>query len=55
MYHVQSISGVTLAVFPPVVPPVVPTAARVFEDAVATNARYLFCVPAFLEVGFSFA
>jgi hypothetical protein len=53
MNHDQMFSGITLAVFPPVVPPVVPTAARVFEAAVATNVAFLYCVPAFLEVRIS--
>ncbi|KAJ7153225.1 hypothetical protein C8R46DRAFT_1357140 [Mycena filopes] len=43
-------TGITLAVFPPVVPPVVPTAARVLDDAIATNAGFLYCIPAFLEL-----
>ncbi|KAJ7810002.1 hypothetical protein B0H14DRAFT_3480930 [Mycena olivaceomarginata] len=42
-------TGITLAVFPPVFPPVVPTPARIFDDAVATKASVLCCVPSFLE------
>ncbi|KAF8160214.1 acetyl-CoA synthetase-like protein [Mycena galopus ATCC 62051] len=45
-----AISGITLAVFPPVVPPTIPTAARVLEAAIAANAQFVLSVPAFLEV-----
>ncbi|KAJ7139272.1 hypothetical protein C8R44DRAFT_302385 [Mycena epipterygia] len=41
--------GMTIAVFPPVVPPIIPTPERVFDDAVASNSTFLFCVPSFLE------
>ncbi|KAJ6500294.1 hypothetical protein DFH09DRAFT_944969 [Mycena vulgaris] len=42
--------GMTIAVFPPTSPPVVPTPERVFDDAVATHSTILYCVPSFLEV-----
>ncbi|KAJ6521257.1 hypothetical protein DFH09DRAFT_871257, partial [Mycena vulgaris] len=44
------IVGMTIAVFPPTSPPVVPTPERVFDDAVATHSTILYCVPSFLEV-----
>ncbi|KAJ7153563.1 hypothetical protein C8R43DRAFT_885444 [Mycena crocata] len=42
-------SGLTISVFPPTSPPIVPTPDRVFDGAVATNSTLMFCVPAFLE------
>ncbi|KAF5361117.1 hypothetical protein D9758_009087 [Tetrapyrgos nigripes] len=47
-----SISGLTIAVFPPQVPPVLPTPDRVFTDAIATGSSLVFCAPLFLEAWF---
>ncbi|KAJ7164463.1 hypothetical protein C8R46DRAFT_901759 [Mycena filopes] len=43
-------SGITLAVFPPTSPPIIPTPARVFDEAVATRTTLMYCVPSFLEI-----
>ncbi|KAJ7191118.1 hypothetical protein GGX14DRAFT_407426 [Mycena pura] len=44
-------AGLTVAVFPTMLPPMVPTSASVFAGAVATDSTLMYCVPAFLEVG----
>ncbi|KAJ7242075.1 hypothetical protein C8J57DRAFT_1368382 [Mycena rebaudengoi] len=57
MFHLMGViqlpwttfSGLTIAVFPPTLPPTVPTPDRVFESAVASGSSLMFCVPAFLE------
>ncbi|KAJ6599959.1 hypothetical protein DFH09DRAFT_970599 [Mycena vulgaris] len=57
MFHLMGViqlpwtlfSGLTISVFPPAVPPVIPTPDRVFEGAIATKSTLMFCVPAFLE------
>ncbi|KAJ7640716.1 hypothetical protein DFH06DRAFT_1429524 [Mycena polygramma] len=41
--------GLTLAVFPPSFPPIIPSPDRVFDGAIATHSTLIFCVPAFLE------
>ncbi|KAF5351577.1 hypothetical protein D9758_007202 [Tetrapyrgos nigripes] len=41
--------GVTMAVFPPTIPPVIPTPVSVFNAAVATHCTLFHCVPTFLE------
>ncbi|KAJ6459713.1 hypothetical protein C8R47DRAFT_1028048 [Mycena vitilis] len=41
--------GLTLSVFPPSRPPIVPSPDRVFDGAIATRSTLIFCVPAFLE------
>lgn len=47
---VQTVSGMTVGVFPPVVPPTVPIPQRVLDAAVASQAEALFLVPSFCEV-----
>lgn len=42
--------GITLSNFTPNNPPVVPTPDRVYNSAIATKSKLIFCVPAFLEV-----
>ncbi|KAJ6598643.1 hypothetical protein B0H10DRAFT_2085224 [Mycena sp. CBHHK59/15] len=57
MFHLMGViqlpwttfAGLTIAVFPPSLPPLVPTPDKVFDGAMATNSTLLFCVPAFLE------
>ncbi|KAG7451555.1 acetyl-CoA synthetase-like protein [Guyanagaster necrorhizus] len=57
MYHlmgcwtfmVAASDGVTIAVFPPENPPIVPTPQRVLEGIIATNCTIVFCVPHFFE------
>lgn len=46
----KTLAGVTLSNFRPVDPPVVSTPDRVYQSAIATKSRLIFCVPAFLEV-----
>ncbi|PBK87982.1 acetyl-CoA synthetase-like protein [Armillaria gallica] len=41
--------GVTIAVFPPENPPIVPTPERVMEGIIATKCTIVFCVPHFYE------
>ncbi|KAK7466463.1 hypothetical protein VKT23_005184 [Stygiomarasmius scandens] len=41
--------GLTLSVFPPTTPPVIPTPDSVFNSAVATNCSLFYCVPSFIE------
>ncbi|KAJ6600161.1 hypothetical protein B0H10DRAFT_1958887 [Mycena sp. CBHHK59/15] len=58
MFHLMGViqlpwaafTGMTITVFPPTVPPVVPTAARVFDGAVATGSTLMYSVPSFLEI-----
>ncbi|KAJ6630175.1 hypothetical protein B0H10DRAFT_1939389 [Mycena sp. CBHHK59/15] len=58
MFHLMGViqlpwaafTGMTITVFPPTVPPVVPTAARVFDGAVATGSTLMYSVPSFLEL-----
>ncbi|KAK0492011.1 NRPS-like enzyme [Armillaria luteobubalina] len=57
MYHLMgswtimaaASDGVTIAVFPPETPPVVPTPERVMEGIIATKCTIVFCVPHFYE------
>ncbi|PBK64722.1 acetyl-CoA synthetase-like protein [Armillaria solidipes] len=57
MYHVMGCwtitaaasDGVTIAVFPPENPPIVPTPERVMEGIIATKCTIVFCVPHFYE------
>ncbi|KAJ7500861.1 hypothetical protein B0H11DRAFT_1800191 [Mycena galericulata] len=44
-----TISGMIISVLPPMSPPVLPTPAKVFDEAIATASTLLFCVPSFLE------
>ncbi|KAJ7508328.1 hypothetical protein B0H11DRAFT_1704324, partial [Mycena galericulata] len=44
-----AMTGMTISVFPPIKPPIVPTPERVFDEAVATGSTVLFCVPSYLE------
>ncbi|KAF5351512.1 hypothetical protein D9758_007194 [Tetrapyrgos nigripes] len=41
--------GLTVSVFPPTTPPVIPTPDSVFSAAVKTNSSLLYCVPSFVE------
>ncbi|KAF9459676.1 hypothetical protein BDZ94DRAFT_1284298 [Collybia nuda] len=58
MFHLMGVvqlpwtaySGLTIAVFPPTLPPTIPTPDKVFAAALATNCSLVFCVPVFLEV-----
>ncbi|KAG6837399.1 putative NRPS-like protein biosynthetic cluster [Arthromyces matolae] len=43
------LAGATLSTFPPSEFPIVSTPDSVFESAVATNSKLIFCVPAFIE------
>ncbi|KAK0465824.1 NRPS-like enzyme [Armillaria novae-zelandiae] len=57
MYHVMGCwtimaaasDGMTIAVFPPENPPIVPTPERVMDGIIATNCTIVFCVPHFYE------
>ncbi|THU99130.1 acetyl-CoA synthetase-like protein [Dendrothele bispora CBS 962.96] len=44
-----SILGLTLGVFPPTSPPVIPTPESVFSSAIASKCTLFYCVPSFLE------
>ncbi|KAJ6576444.1 hypothetical protein DFH09DRAFT_1149378 [Mycena vulgaris] len=44
-----AMTGLTISLLPPIVPPIVPTPARVLDEAVATGSTVLMCVPSFLE------
>ncbi|KAJ7452161.1 hypothetical protein B0H11DRAFT_1742224 [Mycena galericulata] len=57
MFHLMGVtllpwttfSGLTISVFPPTSPPILPTPDRVFDGAIGTKSTLMFCVPAFLE------
>ncbi|KIK57001.1 hypothetical protein GYMLUDRAFT_247275 [Collybiopsis luxurians FD-317 M1] len=44
-----ALTGLTLAVFPPLNPPLTPTADNIFNTAVATNSTMIHTVPSILE------
>ncbi|KAJ7575926.1 hypothetical protein C8J56DRAFT_1032190 [Mycena floridula] len=48
-YTMQIYTGVTLTVFAPTSPPIIPTSERVFEGAIFTGTTMMFCPPTFLE------
>ncbi|KAF5351581.1 hypothetical protein D9758_007201 [Tetrapyrgos nigripes] len=41
--------GLTVSVFPPTTPPIIPTPESVFNAAVATRCSLFYCVPSFVE------
>ncbi|KAG7441925.1 acetyl-CoA synthetase-like protein [Guyanagaster necrorhizus] len=57
MYHLMGYwtimaaasDGLTIAVFPPENPPIVPTPERVLKGIIDTNSTIVFCVPSFFE------